>query len=70
MEFRLFERDALIERLAKRFLAIKGYIVPESYRMQSEKNHPRSKVAVAMALATIKELKLILSEREKDEEDE
>ncbi|WP_176726881.1 hypothetical protein [Nostoc sp. KVJ20] len=35
MELGYFQKDVLIEKLAKKFYAIQGYVVPESYRMQS-----------------------------------
>ncbi|MEA5527320.1 hypothetical protein [Nodularia spumigena] len=39
MELGLFQKDILIEKLAKAFYRIQGYVIPESYRMQ-DATHP------------------------------
>ena len=46
MELGYFQKDVLIEKLAKKFYAIQGYIVPEGYRMQSA-THPAERACVA-----------------------
>jgi hypothetical protein len=58
MEIGLFQKDALIEKLARKFYAIQGYVVPESYRMQSA-THPAERACVAMALFAVEEFELI-----------
>ncbi len=39
MELGYFQKDALIEKLAKKFYALLGYVVRDDYRMQSA-THP------------------------------
>ncbi|BDI20474.1 hypothetical protein ANSO36C_62760 (plasmid) [Nostoc cf. commune SO-36] len=65
MELGYFQKDVLIEKLAKKFYAIQGYVVPESYRMQSA-THPAERACVAMALFAVEEFQLI-TEEESDE---
>ena len=48
MELGYFEKDALIEKLAKKFYAIQGYVVRENYRMQSA-THPQEIACVTLA---------------------
>jgi hypothetical protein len=48
MELSYFQKDVLIEKLAKKFYAIQGYVVRESYRMQSA-THPAERACVALA---------------------
>ncbi|MBC1295164.1 hypothetical protein GNF11_09230 [Nostoc sp. UCD122] len=71
MELGYFQKDVLIEKLAKKFYAIQGYVVPESYRMQSA-THPAERACVAMALFAIQEFESIEDEcsDEEVEEDE
>ena len=63
MELGIFQKDALIEKLAKKFYAILGYVVPEDYRMQSA-THPAERACVSMALFAIGEFESILAEFE------
>ncbi|AUB43518.1 hypothetical protein COO91_09699 (plasmid) [Nostoc flagelliforme CCNUN1] len=63
MQLGYFQKDALIEKLAKKFYAILGYVVPESYRMQSA-THPAERACVAMAIFAVEEFELILAEFE------
>jgi len=49
------ERDAVIERLARKFYALQGCEVPDDYRMQSA-THPQERLCVAMAIEAINEL--------------
>lgn len=58
MELGYFQKDVLIEKLAKKFYAIQGYVVPESYRMQSA-THPAERACVAMAIFAVEEFELI-----------
>ena len=44
MELGYFQKDVLIEKLAKKFYAIQGYIVAEGYRMPT---HPAERACVA-----------------------
>lgn len=71
MELGYFQKDVLIEKLAKKFYAIQGYVVPESYRMQSA-THPAERACVAMAIFAVEEFQLIIEEEsdeyESDEE--
>ena len=60
MELGIFQKDALIEKLAKKFYAIQGYVVPESYRMQSA-THPAERACVAMAITAIEEVEFELA---------
>jgi hypothetical protein len=48
MQLGYFQKDALIEKLAKKFYAIQGYVVRESYRIQSA-THPAERACVALA---------------------
>jgi hypothetical protein len=61
MELGYFEKDALIEKLAKKFYAILGYVVREDYRMQSA-THPQERACVAMAIFALVEFELITDE--------
>lgn len=47
-----FQKDALIEKLAKKFYAIQGYVVREDYRMQSA-THPAERACVVMAIFAV-----------------
>ncbi|WP_193200227.1 hypothetical protein [Nostoc sp. MG11] len=69
MEIGLFQKDALIEKLARKFYAIQGYVVPKSYRMQSA-THPAERACVAMAMLAIEEFESIEFECEEESEDE
>ncbi|MCC5640819.1 hypothetical protein LC593_34345 [Nostoc sp. CHAB 5844] len=60
MELGLFQTDALVEKLAKAFYRLQGYVVPESYRMQNS-THPTEKACVAMALVAIEEVEFELA---------
>ena len=60
MELGYFQKDVLIEKLAKKFYAIQGYVVPESYRMQSA-THPAERACVAMAFTAIEEVEFELA---------
>lgn len=59
MELGLFQKDALIEKLAKAFYRIQGYVVRQDYRMQ-DATHPAEKACVAMALVAIEEVEFEL----------
>ncbi|MBD0388627.1 MAG: hypothetical protein ICV54_19520 [Nostoc sp. C3-bin3] len=61
MELGYFEKDALIEKLAKKFYAILGYVVRVDYRMQSA-THPQERACVAMAIFAVEELESIQDE--------
>jgi len=65
MELGYFQKDALIEKLAKKFYAILGYVVREDYWMQSA-THPQERACVAMAIFAVEEFQLI-TEEESDE---
>jgi hypothetical protein len=67
VEIGLFQRDVLIEKLAKKFYAIQGYVVPESYRMVRFATHPAERACVAMAFFAVEEFKSILFELEENE---
>lgn len=69
MELGYFQKDTLNEKLAKKFYAIQGYVVPESYRMQSA-THPAERACVAMALYAIEEFESIEDESSETEEEE
>ncbi|MBD2683337.1 MULTISPECIES: hypothetical protein [Nostoc] len=60
MELGLFQKDALIEKLAQVFYRIQGYTVPQNYRMQNS-THPAEKACVAMALVAIEEVEFELA---------
>ncbi|AUB43470.1 hypothetical protein COO91_09651 (plasmid) [Nostoc flagelliforme CCNUN1] len=60
MELGYFQKDVLIEKLAKKFYALLGYVVPESYRMQSA-THPAERACVAMAFTAIEEIEFELA---------
>ncbi|MBD2492570.1 hypothetical protein [Aulosira sp. FACHB-615] len=47
-ELGLFQTDALIEKLAKAFYRLQGYVVKDNYRMQ-DSTHPAEKACVALA---------------------
>ncbi|MGF1988865.1 MAG: hypothetical protein RMY62_013485 [Nostoc sp. ZfuVER08] len=61
MELGLFQKDALIEKLAKAFYRIQGYVVRQDYRMQ-DATHPAEKACVAMALVAIEEVEFELAD--------
>ncbi len=69
MELGYFQKDVLIEKLAKKFYAIQGYVVRESYRMQSA-THPAERAYVAMAIFAIEEFELINYSSEGYEDDD
>lgn len=69
MELGYFEQDALIEKLARKFYAIQGYVVRDNYRMQSA-THPAERACVAMALFAVEEFESIKAESEKELESE
>ncbi|MGJ5632968.1 hypothetical protein [Nostoc sp. CALU 1950] len=69
MELGYFQKDVLIEKLAKKFYAIQGYVVPESYRMQSA-THPAERACVPMALFAIQEFESIEDECSDEEVEE
>jgi hypothetical protein len=69
MELGYFQKDVLIEKLAKKFYAIQGYVVREDYRMQSA-THPAERACVAMALFAIQEFESIEYEYSDEEEEE
>lgn len=69
MELGYFQKDVLIEKLAKKFYAIQGYVVPESYRMQSA-THPAERACVAMAFTAIEEFESIKDEGSDEDDDE
>ena len=69
MELGYFQKDVLIEKLAKKFYAIQGYVVPEEYRMQSA-THPAERACVAMAIFAIEEFESIKDECSDEDDDE
>ena len=69
MELGYFQKDVLIEKLAKKFYAIQGYVVPESYRMQSA-THPAERACVAMAIFAVEEFELINDSSGSEDDDE
>ncbi|MBD2532931.1 hypothetical protein H6G97_26480 [Nostoc flagelliforme FACHB-838] len=69
MQLGYFQKDALIEKLAKKFYAIQGYVVPESYRMQSA-THPAERACVAMAIFAVEEFELINDSSGSEDDDE
>ncbi|MBD2505110.1 hypothetical protein [Anabaena azotica] len=68
MELGIFQKDALIEKLAKAFYAIQGYVVREDYRMQSG-THPHEKACVEMAFTAIEEVELAYADLDDQEEE-
>ncbi|MBG1268322.1 hypothetical protein [Nostoc sp. WHI] len=70
MELGCFQKDVLIEKLAKKFYAILGYVVRDDYKMQNA-THPAERACVAMALFAIQEFESIEDECSDEEvEDE
>ena len=69
MELGYFQKDVLIEKLAKKFYAIQGYVVRDDYRMQSA-THPAERACVAMALVALVEFESIESDSDSQSEDE
>ncbi|BAY42023.1 hypothetical protein NIES2111_64190 (plasmid) [Nostoc sp. NIES-2111] len=63
----LLQKDALIEKLAKAFYRIQGYVVREDYRMQNA-THPQVKACVQMAITAIEEVEFALADLDEDEE--
>ncbi|MEH1992023.1 hypothetical protein [Nostoc sp.] len=59
MELGLFQKDALIEKLAKAFYRIQGYVVRQDYRMQ-DATHPAEKACVKMAFTAVEEVEFAL----------
>lgn len=59
MELGLFQKDALIEKLAKAFYRIQGYVVRQDYRMQ-DATHPAEKACVKMAFTAVEEVEFVL----------
>ena len=54
MKLGIFERNAMIEDLAKKFCALQGYNFSADKMMQ-ESEHPRARLYVAMAVVAIEE---------------
>ncbi|WP_341532157.1 hypothetical protein WKK05_40045 (plasmid) [Nostoc sp. UHCC 0302] len=69
MELGYFQKDVLIEKLARNFYAIQGYVVPEGYRMQSA-THPAERACVAMAIFAVEEFESINDSSEGYEDDD
>lgn len=69
MELGLLEKDALIEKLAREFYRIQGYVVRGDYRMQ-DGTHPHEKACVEMAFTAIEEVEFALADLDEDEEEE
>ena len=69
MKLGYFQKDVLIEKLAKKFYAIQGYVVPESYRMQSA-THPAERACVPMAIFAVEEFELINDSSEEYEDND
>ncbi|WP_341531398.1 hypothetical protein WKK05_37435 (plasmid) [Nostoc sp. UHCC 0302] len=71
MQLGYFQKDVLIEKLARNFYTIQGYVVPEDYRMQLA-THPQERACVAMAIFAVEEFESIngLSEEYEDDDDE
>lgn len=69
MELGIFQKDALVEKLAKAFYAIQGYVVRPDYRMQ-EATHPQEKACVEMAFTAIEEVEFALAGLDEDEDEE
>ncbi|MBD2498963.1 hypothetical protein [Nostoc sp. FACHB-280] len=65
-ELGLFQTDALIEKLAKAFYRLQGYVVRDNYRMQ-DSTHPAEKACVAMALVAIEEVEFELTGNDDEE---
>ncbi|MBG1268733.1 hypothetical protein [Nostoc sp. WHI] len=61
MELGLFQKDALIEKLAKAFYRIQGYVVRQDYRMQ-DATHPAEKACVKMAFTAVEEVEFALTD--------
>ncbi|WP_375506470.1 hypothetical protein [uncultured Nostoc sp.] len=61
MELGLFQKDALIEKLAKAFYRIQGYVVRQDYRMQ-DATHPAEKACVKMAFTAVEEVEFALAD--------
>ena len=61
MELGLFQKDALIEKLAKAFYRIQGYVVRQDYRMQ-DATHPALKACVKMAFTAVEEVEFALTD--------
>jgi hypothetical protein len=68
MELGFFQKDLLIEELAKKFYAIQGYHVKRNYRMQAA-THPQEVNCVAMAFIAVKEIERILRDKDFVHED-
>ncbi|MBD2451369.1 hypothetical protein H6G76_30445 [Nostoc sp. FACHB-152] len=66
MELGLFQTDALVEKLAKAFYRLQGYVVRDNYRMQ-DSTHPAEKACVAMALVAIEEVEFELAGNDDEE---
>ncbi|MBD2472193.1 hypothetical protein [Nostoc sp. FACHB-145] len=65
-ELGIFQTDALIEKLAKAFYRLQGYVVRQDYRMQ-DSTHPAEKACVAMALVAIEEVEFELAGNDDEE---
>ncbi|MBD2457306.1 hypothetical protein H6G80_24920 [Nostoc sp. FACHB-87] len=65
-ELGLFQTDALIEKLAKAFYRLQGYVVRQDYQMQ-DSTHPAEKACVAMALVAIEEVEFELTGNDDEE---
>jgi hypothetical protein len=63
-----FQKDELIEKLAKNFYAVMGYVVRDDYRMQSG-NHPIERACVKMAINAIEELSAVFIDSDDDDDD-
>ena len=68
MELGIFQKDVLIEKLAKEFYRIQGYVVREDYRMQ-DATHPHERACVQMAITAIEELELAFADADDDEDE-
>lgn len=64
-----FQKDVLIEKLARKFYTIQGYVAPEDYRMQSA-TYPAERACVAMALFAVEKFESIEDEYSDEEVEE
>ncbi|MBD2364660.1 hypothetical protein H6G36_26390 [Anabaena minutissima FACHB-250] len=69
MELGIFQKDALIEKLAKKFYALLGYVVRDDYRMQSS-NHPTEKACFEMAITAIEEVEFAFADLDTHEDED
>lgn len=68
MELGLFQKDVLIEKLAKEFYRIQGFVVREDYRMQ-DATHPHERACVQMAITAIEEVESALADLDDQDEE-